>query len=1127
MHVVQSAQDENPNGDMKIRLQPLLLCALVFLVLASVFFVAPATLHAAYGDSSTFLGKIVDGDGGQAASALLDFADDVASDTAGNLYIADTFNHAIRKIDANGIITTMAGGSYGFTDGATSAEFAFPRGVAVDAHGVVYVADTNNNAIRTVTPQGVVATIVSSGLNAPTGVAVIGSTLFIADTGNNAIKSAPTSGGDVSTITTGVSDPKKIAATTDGSTLYVADNGNHRVVRVTVANGTVTVVAGSGDNAYEEGVGSAAKFQNVWGVALNATETQLFVSDLDLYLTDRIRIIDLATGATSVFAIDTTQEQMIAPAGMTIRDGNLYVAMSGLGVLRRYAVSNASETSIAAGTTRFGSREGADPLFGRPNDVMLTNDQRYLYVADNNRIRRVVLATNTSEYLIGSIVDNYREGLPVGSGQSNLDEARFSNVSAIVANADGTMLYVTDRWNNRIRKVDLTATPYASSLVSGAGRFNGTGETANGYQEGTKCTHAVDRNDLLTLQDGCAYFLQPTALVPDLTEQYLYVADTGNNRIRKVRISDGLTTLVAGGDAGFADGVGSAAQFHTPWGLALSDDGKTLYVADRDNHRIRAIDLSTNAVTTIAGAGSAGYREGIGTAAYFSFPRGMKLGADGALYITESGSHRIRQLDPATGLTKLVSGSGNRGFLNGAADVTEFNTLTGLAPETGAGKLYVADSSNDLIRLIDIAGVAPYADPAPTVSAVLPNEVDKDWDKGAGLKVKIAGTGFRHGAVTKLYKYPAVKTYVLSSKEIVAQLPLSKMSAGWYDVTVTNVDGQRAMLEAAIAVRAEDDSVPEVFFSMSESLGISAYSATLRGGFFGATGNVWGDERAEIITGTGDGLSPQVRIFSNTGVLRGQFFAYPKMTKSGVRVASCDLNGDGVDEIVTVPGKGARPRVKVFDRAGKAKLTKGFYVLNSRFTGGVNLACGDLEGDGIAEIIVAAGKGGGPQVAIYRVSGKKNGQFNAAAKTFRGGILVAVVDTNGDGIKDILTSPESGKGIVNVFTNKGKKRIQGFSPFSRGFTGGVSAVGGDTDGDGKDEIVVAPFSEAQARVKVYRGDGKRTLANFLSYPRGFTGGVVLASGDMNGDGIDDILTAPARSFAPSFRMFRQNGQPLE
>ncbi|MFH1171434.1 MAG: FG-GAP-like repeat-containing protein [bacterium] len=1100
-----------------------------FLVVVSFFgwCAMAASASATYGDTTTFIGKVYDGDGGQATAALLDFPADVTSDANGNLYIADTFDHAIRKVDANGIISTLAGGRYGAADGTgSSAQFAQPRGVAVDAAGNVYVADAGNDAVRTITPQGAVATLVSSGLHAPYGVAVAGNTVFVLDTGNNALKAVSSSGGAVSTITTALNDPQKIAVTTDGSVAYVADNGSHRVLRVLIATGETTVVAGSGSSGYHEGVGSDAQFEGILGVALNASETTLYVADADLYLTDRIRTIDLATGATSLFALDTTQQQMIFPAGMTVRNESLYVAMSGLGVVRKYSIADAGTTTVVVGSDRFGSRDGDDPLFGRPSDLVLATDQRSLYVAENNRIRRVAIGTKSATTVIGSEVDNYRDGIPVGAGASNLDEARFSGVSGIVVNGAGTTLYVADRWNNRIRKIDLTTTPVHSSLVTGAGRVNSTGETSNGYQEGTKCTQVVDRNETLTLESGCAYFLQPTSVVLDLTEHFLYVADSGNNRIRKVRLSDGETTLVAGGDAGFADGVGADARFHTPWGMALSDDGNTLYVADRDNQRIRAVDLSSNTVRTLAGAGSAGYREGIGTSAYFSLPRSIKLGADQKLYLTEVGSQRIRQLDPTTGLTKLVAGSGMRGYVDGAQSIASFNNLGGLAPETGSDKLYVADSSNDILRLVDIKGVAPYTNPAPTVTAVRPGEIDKDWDKGSGLKVKVLGTGFRYGAEVKLFTHSAKKTYVLSSKEIVIDLPLTKLSAGWYDVTVTNVDGQTATLEAGLAVRAADDSVPDVFYSTPASQGITAYSSQLRGGFMVTAGNVWGDERAEIIAGTGNGLSPQVRIFSNTGVLRGQFFAYSKTTRTGVRVAACDLNGDGIDEIVTVPGKGTRPLVKVFNGSGKQILTKGFTVLNGKFTGGVNLVCGDIDGNSRAEIIVAAAQGGGPQVAIYLSNGKKTGQFLAAATTFRGGTAVGTTDVNGDGIREILTAPESGIGRVNVLNNKGKKIIAGFFPFDKKYAGGLNVAGGDTNDDGKDEIVVAPRSNAQARVKVYSPNGKKILGSFFAYPRGFTGGVIVSVADVNGDGIQDILTAPASNFKPSFRMFSQGGKSL-
>ncbi len=1100
--------------------------ALLTAILIGGIFVFPRGAGAIYGDTTTFVGRPYDGDGGQATSALLDFPDDVASDADGNFYIADTYDNAIRKVDANGVITTLTGGSYGLTDGTgAAAEFALPRGVAVDASGTVYVADTDNDAIRKITAAGVVTTLISTGLSDPYGVAVAGSTLFIADTGNDALKSVPTSGGLLTTITASLNGPRKIVTKADGSAVYVADTDSFRVLKVDVATGVVTVVAGSGTYGYAEGTGAIAQFQYLWGIALSNNEGTLYVSDHDQYLTDRIRTINLSTGATSLLTSDTAQQVMIFPSGMTVHGGQLYVAMSGLGIVRRFTINNPSSTSILAGSDRFGSREGADPLFGRPHDLALSTDRRTLYLADNNRIRKIDIATKTATYITGSIVDNYRDGLPIGNGVSVDQEARFSTIAGIVVNRAQTALYVTDRWNNRIRKIDLTTSPVSVSLVTGAGRINSTGETENGYQEGGPCTQVVDRNDALTVQSGCAYFQRPTGLVLDPDEQYLYVADTGNQRIRKVRLSDGQTSLVAGSTQGYTNATGSEARFSTPWGLALNDNGTLLYVADRSNHRIRTINLQTNEVTSLAGAGSAGYQEGIGEKVFFSSPQYLKRGADGKLYLSESGSHRIRQVDPATGLSKLVSGSGNRGYVNGAMAVAEFNNPEGIAPDTTGGTLYAVDSWNDTIRQVNVEGVAPYADPAPTVTEVVPQEVARNWATATGLRVKILGTGFRFGATTKLYTTPAIKTYVLSSTELVVTLPINTMKAGWYDVTVTNVDGQFGVLETGLGLREATGPVPEQYFTAGESKGFLALPSTFRLGLVVATGDVWGDSRDEIIAGTGAGAGPQVSVFSQDGTLRGRFFAYGKTTTTGVRVAACDMSGDGIDEIITVPGKGAKPLIKIFNLSGKEVLPS-FYALDGKFLGGANIACGDVNADGNSELIVSASRGGGPHVTIHRSSGKIIGNFFAYDKKFRGGIHVNLLDLDGNSTPEIVTGPEVGAPHVQIFSGSGRRLSPGFFAFVPSFRGGINVAGGDTNDDGRDEIVVTPASSAQALVKIYNTNGNIIYNQFFAFPRTFTSGARLAVGDVDGDGVADIIAVPEKNYAPSVRMFHQNGVPL-
>ena len=1097
-----------------------------------VFILWTVPAKAAYGDTTTFVGRVYDGDGGQANQALLDFPEDIASDGSGNFFIADTFNNAIRKVDSSGIITTLAGGSYGSADGnGSAASFTFPRGVAADSSGSIYVADTGNNAIRKISASGDTTTLVSSGLSSPQGVAVNGSTLYILDTGNNTLKSVPVSGGAPATIATGLSDPRKLAIAADGSTAYVANAGTFQILKVIFASGTVSVLAGSGTQGYAEGTGSSAQFYNPFGVALSADGTTLYISDPDLYLTDKIRSINLTSGATALFASDTTQETMIFPAGIAVYNGSLYVAQSGLGTVHRWTISSPANHGVFAGTSRFGSRDGTNPLFGRPHDLTMTLDGKTLYLADNNHIRKIDRATKTATTVIGSIVDNYREGVPEAAGTENLDEARFSTIAGIAVNGSGTALYVADRWNNRIRKIDIASSSVRSSLITGAGRTNSTGDTTNAYQEGSPCSHIVDRNDTLTAQTGCAYFQSPTSIVLDPTEHYLYVADSGNNRIRRVKLADGTTSLIAGGDAGFVDGIGSTAQFSTPWGITINDAGTVLYVADRGNHRIRSIDLATNTVTTLAGAGSAGYQEGIGRAAYFSYTENNKMGAEGKLYLTEAGSHRIRQIDPVTGLTKLVSGSGDKGYTDGSSTAAKFYNLEGLVPDTASGTLFAVDSWNDILRQVDVVGTAPYASPAPTVSSSVPSNVDPRWATKTGLKVKITGTGFRYGAIVKFYTYKAVKTYVVSSTEIVAQLPLDLMKPGWYDITVTNVDGQYAVVENGIGLRnpkSGRDSltgkVPDTYFSFSELKGFYAFDKASRKGGVLASGNVFGDARDEVIVGTTAGQKSEVRVFSNDGTLRAAFSPYSGNV--GANITVCDLNGDGNAEIVTAPGKGAKPLIRIFSGTGKTVLSpSSFLALDKKFTGGAQLACADFNADGKAEIAVAGGKGSNGAVLLYTAAGVRTAKFFPFGTSFRGGLAMTAGVFPQSVTSSLLLGSQSGKTQVGVYSTQGKTLLKPFFPFGKAYTGGVSIASGDLNSDGQADIVLAPTGKIKPVVQTYSGTG--TLrSQFLAYPKTFTGGVSVAVGDANGDDVDDIQTMPLSGFTPSLRLFTEKGRSL-
>jgi Hypothetical glycosyl hydrolase family 15 len=173
-------------------------------------------------------------------------------------------------------------------------------------------------------------------------------------------------------------------------------------------------------------------------------------------------------------------------------------------------------------------------------------------------------------------------------------------------------------------------------------------------------------------------------------------------------------------------------------------------------------------------------------------------------------------------------------------------------------------------------------------------------------------------------------------------------------------------------------------------------------GNFGITAaDVNGDGVEEIITGAGNGGGPQVRIFNLAGKVKGGFMAYDKNFRGGVNMAAGDLDGDGIAEIVTGAGISGGPHVRIFDISGRVKNQ--FMAYDKNFRGGVNIAVGDVDGDGVKEIITAPGKGGGPQVKIFNISGKEKGDFMAYDKNYHDGIFVAAYDINNDGIVEILT----------------------------------------------------------------------------------------------------------------------------
>jgi fibronectin-binding autotransporter adhesin len=260
-----------------------------------------------------------------------------------------------------------------------------------------------------------------------------------------------------------------------------------------------------------------------------------------------------------------------------------------------------------------------------------------------------------------------------------------------------------------------------------------------------------------------------------------------------------------------------------------------------------------------------------------------------------------------------------------------------------------------------------------------------------------------------------------------------------------------------------------------------------------------------IVVGTGDGTAAQVKVFSSSGVQTSAFLPYGAFT-GGVRVGSADVTHDGFGDIITGAGPGAAGgHVKVFDGLSGAEVRS--FLAFPGFTGGIFVAGGDVNKDGFGDILVGADAGGPAHVKVFDgQTGALTASFFAYAG-FTGGVRVGAWDITGDGAADIITGagPGAPGGHVKVFDGLSGVEIRSFFSYAAGFTGGAFVGGGDVDRDGFGDILTGADAGAAPHVKVFDGPTNAEDASFFAYG-GFTGGVRVGAGDINGDGAADIIT---------------------
>ena len=638
-------------------------------------------------------------DGATAASytlALPQLADSgsvwsvVISNAAGSMTSAG----AILTVTGPGIrlVAGMPGGA-GSIDGAVG-RFYGPSGVAVDATGTVFVADTSNNTIRKISPAGVVSTLAGTA-------GVIGAAN---GTGTAASFNRPT----------GIAFDK-------AGNILVADSSNSLIRQITPL-GAVTTLAGTvGSTVAVDGPVATATFTFITGVATDNTG--------NVFVTDgvRLRKINTAGQISTLWVFPGAVGGPVLTGLATDAAGVVYVLSLGGTV---YKITPDGTATIVIGP---GGICATLSYFAATGIALDATGNFYIAATSRNRIFRIT----------PSCVETTLAGGATDAAGSIDGTTNFSGPASLTLDAAGN-IYVADTNNNTIRKITTDGKVVTlAGAASNAGATNGTGAVARFNNAGIFWALFP-----LYIANSGPPGASPLAYAGGVAVDaagIMYVADTGNNIIRKITV-DGVVTTVAGiaGVPGSLDGAAAAATFTNPSGVALDGAGN-IYVADSGNHKIRKISLA-GIVTTIAGSDwedpqfAGRIRIKITTG---SLPVAMAFDAAGNIYVADPGVRVIRKIavsgtqtkfDFATsslspralvadaqgnvyaaiscGIVKITAGGTIVDFVgmqdtcgtnDGLGNIARFQDPSGLALDT-LGNLYVADTGNHTIRKVTPAG---------------------------------------------------------------------------------------------------------------------------------------------------------------------------------------------------------------------------------------------------------------------------------------------------------------------------------------------------------------------------------------------------------------------------------------
>ena len=534
--------------------------------------------------------------------------------------------------------------------------------------------------------------------------------------------------------------PRQVSLDSAGN-IFFADAVNHSIWKIDAFTGAILRVAGTGMSGFsgDGGPATEAQLNNPRGVSADGMGN-IYIAD-----TNNNRIRKVAAGFISTVAGNgsagylgdggaATLTRINNPQGVSVdAAGNIYIADTGNNRIRKVSAGIISTVVNTSGNQTSTPPDFTYPLgdaaaataatLNGPRSVFV-DAAGDIYIADtgNNRIRKVTTSTG-----IISTVAGTSQGFSGDGGLAT--SARLDSPRSVFVDS-ALNIYIADRNNNRIRKV--TAATGNISTVAGTGTagYSGDGGSATAAHIDSPngvCVKSTGEVIIADTSNSCLRQVSVTNIISTLpmtagpgldTPQgmatyydaaqkklFLYIADQGNHRIRQLDTATNAISTVAGtGTAGWTGdgGAATSARLNNPQGVSVDAAGN-IYIADTNNDRIRKFTVGGN-ISTVAGTGTGGYTGdgGAATSARINNPYGVSVDAVGNIYIADTNNNRIRKFTVG-GNISTVAGTGTAGYTGdgGAATSARINKPQGVSVDA-VGSIYIADTNNDRLRLVNI-----------------------------------------------------------------------------------------------------------------------------------------------------------------------------------------------------------------------------------------------------------------------------------------------------------------------------------------------------------------------------------------------------------------------------------------